>query len=382
MPGEIETKLRQSQTADEIQISRKPRGPGWMPKFQSLEDVTQQETLFLWRPYIPVGAVTMLFGYGGLGKSWITHDLAAALSSGRTLIGHTEPYDPQKVLIVSAEDDPGRIIKPRLLALGANMNNIYVSEEAFILDRKGVKGLEDAMVKFSATILFIDPLVSYLGEKMDMNKSNESRAMMGPLGEAARRTGTAVVVVAHSRKDAKGRSANRAMGSADFTNGVRSALMVDEAKSGAKFMAHVKHNWSAEGPTLFFSTEDDNFKWLTGTDEMIAETISRQPLASKDAIDFLKRALFAGARPVLDLVVAAASEGINERTLQRSKKGIAVARKMKDHWVWELAPGVEGIAPRLEIRPAEVEDPLLGPVTQDEAALLASMRAKLAAQKT
>lgn len=306
-------------------------------KATQLSQVEYKETKWLWYPYIPAGAITLLFGNGGMGKSWITCSIAADLSQGRALPGMDRPLPPQKILMVSAEDDPGRIILPRMAALNANMDNIFVSEQQFILDEAGIRALEDAMAEYAATILFIDPLVSYLGSKIDMNKSNESRSMMGPLGEAAKRTGTAVVVVHHERKDSKGKAQHRAMGSADFTNSVRSALLVDEAKGGTRYMNHVKHNWSSQGASLAYLIDGDVFQWDGLFDDIEpAPRISTNSLKSK-AQAWLINYLKDGPVPSKDVFAAALAAGFTERTLTRAKMGAARSKKLPDgEWLWEL----------------------------------------------
>lgn len=311
-----------------------------------LSQVEFQETIWLWYPYIPAGAITLLFGNGGMGKSWITCKIAADLSQGRVLPGQHKPLPPQKILMVSAEDDPGRIILPRMAALEANMDNIFVSEQAFVLDEGGIRALEQAMGDYSATILFIDPLVSYLGGKMDINKSNESRAMMGPLGEAAKRTGTAVVVVHHERKDTGGRAQHRAMGSADFTNAVRSALLVDESKAGTRFMNHVKHNWSSKGSSLAYTIDGDVFRW-DGVYEAADEgahisTTSRR----SEAREWLTVFLSDGPKSATQVLEAGMALGYSERTLTRAKVGLARSRKLPSGmWLWEL-DGALGSVPQ------------------------------------
>lgn len=328
-----------------------PPKPAWSPTFTSMEDIVQQNTKFLWNPYIPTGTATLLFGYGGLGKSWITCAVASALSKGCPLPGQAVGIEPQKILMVSAEDDPGRIIKPRLASFGANMSNIYVSEDAFTLSLENIAALEHAMSSFNATILFLDPLVQYLGGQMDMNRSNEARAMIGPLAEAAKRTDTAIVIVHHAKKDGSGRSANRAMGSADFTNGVRSALMVDELEGGATVMRHVKHNWSEKGVAWRYGVKDGVFSWAgSATDAEIAET-SKVPLMQKKARTLIFDLLKDGPRAAEVIVEAAKALNLPVRTLERSKKGIAHSIKVDGKWFWEL-DGEEGKMP-IVVEPTE-----------------------------
>ena len=92
-----------------------------------------------------------------------------------------------------------------------------------------VGGIEAAMEDFEATVVFLDPIVSFLGGTLDMNKSNETRTFMNKLNKIARGGDKAVIVTAHSRKTAgKNPTIDDVMGSADFTNAVRSGILVYE----------------------------------------------------------------------------------------------------------------------------------------------------------
>ena len=94
---------------------------------------------------------------------------------------------PQRVLMMSAEDDYAQVLIPRLIKLGANRDNIAIPETQFTLDAQGAKWLGEEMRDFAATVVFIDPIVYYAGGKMDMNKANEVRAMMETLKSAKKK---------------------------------------------------------------------------------------------------------------------------------------------------------------------------------------------------
>lgn len=315
--------------------------------FQFADTIEEREVTFLWRPYIPAGAVTLLFGYGGLGKSWITCAIAADISTGRPLPGHTEAAPPQKVLMISAEDDPGLIIKPRLMALGADLTRVAISENLHDLKDMSGQDIAEVIKHFAATMVFLDPLVSFVGDKIDFHKANETRGAMAPLAEAAKISGTAIVVVHHSRKDGSARAANRALGSADFINGVRSALMVDQAKDGGHYLEHVKHNWSGRGATIGYNVIGDVFHWGTfGEPE-----ISLKPKFIDKARGILVEALSEGPQPMKDILALGNRFGISDRTMLRAKDHVAESVRPGGNgpWLWrlkaELVQNVEQVSP-------------------------------------
>ena len=88
--------------------------------FGDMAEVKVEPVTWLYSPYMPIGVVVMLDGRPGLGKSNFAMAIIAALTTGAKV-----PWSPDqpraKALILSAEDDAARILKPRLLANGAKL---------------------------------------------------------------------------------------------------------------------------------------------------------------------------------------------------------------------------------------------------------------------
>jgi RecA-family ATPase len=82
---------------------------------------------------IPLGALTLVAGIGGLGRSTWLMNVAGAVSSGK--LG-----DPGGVLMISYEDPIDMVLRPRLVAAGANLE--LVSELYVEVDEvAGVEGV-------------------------------------------------------------------------------------------------------------------------------------------------------------------------------------------------------------------------------------------------
>lgn len=292
------------------------------PQFITLDTISPADAKWLWYPYIPSGTVTALYGRGGLGKSFLTCDLASRLSTGTAFPDGPKPLFPQKVLMLSAEDDYPTVLVPRLIKLGANLHNIAVPDKHFILDKQGIDDIRDLMTEFAATVVFIDPIVYYAGGKMDMNKSNEVRSMMEKLKEAAEASSSSVIIVGHIRKSQEGGDGDQMMGSADWINAARSSLFVTKTNDGTKIMKHSKTNYGVEGLARSFEITDDGFEWGETYDEDALPTKSRTQ--RKDgAVSFLIETLKDGPVPALEVLARAKDEGISSATLNRAKPGVA-----------------------------------------------------------
>jgi RecA-family ATPase len=73
--------------------------------------------------------LTILGGFGGDGKSTLMASLIAALTSGEPLPDGTV-VDPLNVLILGHEDDPSRVLRPRLDANHADLDRIFLVDPA------------------------------------------------------------------------------------------------------------------------------------------------------------------------------------------------------------------------------------------------------------
>ncbi len=126
---------------------------------------------------IPLGALTVLAGFGGLGKTAYTAFLAAQVTRGETDGLHVG--QPMNVVICSAEDTWQHTLSPRLIAAGADMNRVFwvaatgeVNEEepdpAAITIPQDIADLEEAIrMTGDVTLVVFDPLVAFIGDETD-----------------------------------------------------------------------------------------------------------------------------------------------------------------------------------------------------------------------
>lgn len=310
-------------------------------------DVKTRKINWLWYPYIPDGNASLLFGPGKMGKSHITVDIAARLSRGDALPGESDKVRraPVKVLMLSAEDEYETVLVPRLIEAGANLNLVGFPPEPFTLDEQGLKRLERYIKEFGPSLVTIDPIVHYMGGKVDMFRSNEVRQVIGGLHQLAIRTHTAILIVGHTRKGGEGEDYEKAMGSVDFINAVRSVLMVARTPDGYRVLRHVSTNYAKEGDSIPFEFGDNGFVWGEPFPEG-SDTVKKPPEPQKlgkqaqSAVDFLKNLLSGGPLSAKEVEGRAIDMGINARTLARAKVGVAESYAEREcgrmKWFWKL----------------------------------------------
>ncbi len=335
-------------------IIRKP------PKLLNCEELKISNPRWVWYPYIPANCATMVFGVGGIGKSYMSCELAAAFSMGRELPGQAEgEARAHNVLLMSAEDSPSAVIKPRLIKCGADLKRVFIPDEPFILDKWGLGVVQDYMEKCRASIVIIDPIVHYMGGKIDMNKMNEVRAITGALHQKAMNTDSAIIILHHARKGTEGQGYEKAAGSADFVNAVRSVMYAHKTNDGTSVVEHVKTNYGVKGKALAFFIDEEGFHWVGDyTDVMIATGKVKR----EGARVFLEAILAYGPVSAKEIAGLARDEGFTMATVNRAKASVAesILRYAGQNrmWYWRLK-GDESEPTGVSLTPAEISERFL-----------------------
>ncbi|WP_347246397.1 AAA family ATPase, partial [Thermogutta sp.] len=97
----------------------------FQPMIIRLEDVQPVPVEWLWPKRIPMGRITLLVGKPGEGKSFLTCDFAARITTG-TPWPDGSPCPKGSVLMLTLEDDPADTIRPRLDAMHADVGRVHV----------------------------------------------------------------------------------------------------------------------------------------------------------------------------------------------------------------------------------------------------------------
>lgn len=221
-----------------------------------------REIEWAWRGYIPLGAVTIIEADPGVGKSMITIDLVSRWSTGAVMPDECVHGGPYSVVMVSAEDDPNATIGPRLRAAGADMERVELvtagsnPNEPFTFGTD-LEELARHVRQAGVKIIVLDPLMAFLGDKVDSHSDHSVRRALHPLYRLAQDSGAAVIVVRHLNKGSGGRAIYRGGGSIAFIGAARAAYTVgrDPDDRLKRVMACVKMNIAAEPPSLSLSVE-------------------------------------------------------------------------------------------------------------------------------
>jgi putative DNA primase/helicase len=312
-------------------------------------DVIPRPVDWLWRPRIALGAITVLVGVPGVGKSLLAAHLAASGSRGD---GDVDAFCS---LLVGGEDSLEHVVRPRLEAADADLTRIHLVDEP--LSFPGDESDLDSLVaETAARLVVIDPLSAYFARHVNSWKDDSIRTALTPLQQIASRHHAAVVLVAHLNKGQDTDPLRRIGGSVGLAAIARSALLLGRAPddpdgdSGARrVLAHIKSNLGEPAASLLYTIHEHTIGPITtarlreegavGFDgrDLLNPEPNEGRSALHEACEFLHQQLARGAQPVKDVEAAAAQVGISDSTLKRARRTLKIKPKKTDRG-WLLHP--------------------------------------------
>jgi hypothetical protein len=206
---------------------------------------------WLERDQIPIGALTLLAGMGGKGKSTMAAGYAARATRGR--FDGKYAGQPVDILWVGNEDGREEVVGPRLIMAGADMQRIAFIEldsESLAEDVNIVSDIDtlrEAIRSVDAKVVVLDPVVEYLPGATDSHNDMSVRQALRPLRNLADELEIAVIGLVHLNKGDTLDVASRIAGSAAFRNIARSVLVVADHEEQSEWRV-VFQNKSNNGP--------------------------------------------------------------------------------------------------------------------------------------
>jgi hypothetical protein len=324
-------------------------------------DVEREQVTWLWRDRIPRGKVTVLDGDPGTGKSTLTLTVTAKVSTGSPFPDGERP-ERGDIILLSAEDDIGDTIRPRLEAAGADLSRCWVLPDVQPEpDRPprppelpaDLDALEGMVKDKGAALVVIDPLMAFLSSQIDSHKDQDVRKVLAPLSYMASRTGAAVVVVRHMNKG-QGSALYRGSGSIGIVGAARAGLLVapDPDDEGRRVLAVSKSNLGPKASSLAYRiVEDERYKvarvvWDGASKHTAADLVrprvdEDEAPALAEAVRVLKEILADGPLAAGNVKRMAATAGVAERTLQRARHALGVTARRQGFgpggiYVWSM----------------------------------------------
>jgi hypothetical protein len=315
-------------------------------------DIKPRPVRWLWPDRIPAGALTLLAGREGIGKSLVGVHLAARLTRG-TLPG-ARHGKPSRVMFATSEDAWEFTMVPRLLAAGADLDlvgRVQVEDDGIITGITtpvDVPALAAYIGSHDVALLMLDPLTSVMDGRIDAHRDREVRKALEPLGQLAEDTAAAVVGLVHLGKGIGIDPVNLILGSRAFSAVARVALVAahDPDDDTGHVLSVEKSNLGRiDVPGLTYRVDGMEIAtdegpagagllvWTGETDRLVRDIMadageerSERDEAAKWLIDYLTD--LCGEAPAKDVKKAAAAAGFADRTLDRarSRAGVTTGR--------------------------------------------------------
>ncbi len=219
---------------------------------------------WLWNNRIPLGKLSLLGGDPGLGKTLVSIDIIARVTTGRSFPDKGE-CPRGACAILASEDDAADTIAPRLQAAGADLNQVMLLGD--VIEPNGritsyslqnISLLEEVLRSIpNIRLLVIDPLKQYCAG-VDTHKNADTRAILAPLTQMAARLEIAVIGIEHLNKSTSETPLHRLSGSIAFVAAARAAFAItkDQDDPTRRLMLPLKANLSKETPGLAYSVID------------------------------------------------------------------------------------------------------------------------------
>lgn len=321
-----------------------------------LSDVQPEAIDWLWMGRLVRRKQTLLAGDPGTGKSLLTIDIAARITTGgcwpdggRALVGN--------VLFLCGEDGVADGVRPRIDAAGGDPSRVYVVQGVpdelttrTLNLAKDLASLDRAIERTQPLLVVIDPISAYLG-RTDSYKDAEVRGVRAPLLALIDRHGCALLTVAHLAKDQQRAALHRPGGSVAFVAAARLvfALAADPNDADRRIVASLKTNICRPAPALAFRLPDARVEWIAGPVDVTAEMLLRpapppEGRAEQVAAEtFLRDLLAEGEQRATDVKEQAAANGVSHRQLYAAKARLDVKAKRVGapggggYWRWKLA---------------------------------------------
>ena len=314
-------------------------------------ELTAAPVEWLWPGYLALGSLAILDGDPGLGKSLLTLDLAARLSTGRAWPDGSASNGPAPTALL-CDEDPEDLVIARLKSLGAHTPRTLLwprlIEPGLPRFPAETDRLDRELTESHAKLVIIDPIVAFLDRSINMNSDASVRRALTPLARLAEKHRAAFLMVRHLNKANGPHALYRGNGSIAFVASCRLALLVghDPHMEEHLVLAQQKNNIIGPQTSLTYDLPKDGprIHWHGACPWLADDLTNHRPCpARRRARDFLRLFLERSARPSREIRAAADKAGVTEITLKRAYKDLRVANQRvydggirTDYW---LLPG-------------------------------------------
>jgi KaiC/GvpD/RAD55 family RecA-like ATPase len=332
---------------------RNSEGQRVRPKLMRLSDVTEKPIEWLWHNKIPCGALSLIAGLPGRGKTFFTIYLVDCVTNGVPWADES-PCKEGSVLVFEGEDGLADTYKRRCRENAVNQERVVVLSGAEVFGQgydtdvclKDVATIERAIndtaerTGLPVKMVIIDPISNYWG-KVSENSNAGVRSVLHPLKKLAEKTGIAFVLIQHLGKSARASAQQRVLGSTGITATCRAVwgIYEDPEDDDKRIFAFMKGNCGYDHTAVSFRILPPNGRVeiletdIPKTAEDIETEIAAAQKAAKQGVipkklfvaaEWLVQYLADGPKLVNGVYADGQFQGHSERTLDRAKAELGI----------------------------------------------------------
>lgn len=306
--------------------------------------------------FVAEDLVTLVTGPADVGKTTWMAAIGSYVTGGDSPYGRCGP-NPARVLWLTAEEDPGRITVPKLMAAGASLSRVlfplhdqFGSLTNHLSLPSQMRRLDDMVLAFGARLLVLDPISSFLDSSVDESRKEHVRPLIQQLSHLAHRHGLAILATVHNRKSRNGGALDRVGGSAAWTQVPRLVVCLGEDPDDAKckVLAVGRCSFGPPAGSVRYKIVDRDGvgRWeRLGESDASAHDLGSTPTelgdrgSYLDARAFLVALLDEGEQKARDVMAMAENAGISPHALRKAKDALGVEFAqvhdgLGNYWVW------------------------------------------------
>jgi hypothetical protein len=161
-----------------------------------LLDMETEPMDWIWKPYLPAGALALLSAFPKVGKSTLAYSLAVAVAQGRPFLGTPTQQGP--VLILAVEEHP-REARWRLVKFGLRRGDPIYVHVGTVNAADGLREVAEWVQSRGVRLVILDTLTSYWTID-DENNNAQVRRVVKPLADQAHGSRAAWLCIHHETK--------------------------------------------------------------------------------------------------------------------------------------------------------------------------------------
>lgn len=330
-----------------------------------LASVEPERLTWLWEGRLPAGKIATIDGDPSVGKSTLSVDIAAHVSTG-TPWPDGAPCAVGDVLILSAEDGLADTIRPRLDAAGGDPARVHALTAVRVAGDDGqlaerpptladIAAITAAIHRVNARLVVVDVMMAFLPGKVDSHKDQDIRAVLSRLSKMCEETGATLVLLRHLNKSGGNSPMYRGGGSIGIVGAARVGYLIarDPDDPDTRIMACVKSNLAKEPESLSYRLESApgsdvaHVVWtgVSSHDAFALIQNGREDTDDRNEVDQWLLNLLDENQHRVDAkkaLTAARSAGFSVDQAKRAKKRLgveSVKSSMAGGWDWVLPEG-------------------------------------------